>query len=296
MNPGPPPCEGGVPSQASEGDGAENKCKLTTRVAAPPRPPVDNSLLSGFREWLEGQVSGDTAEYYSNVVRRRMWPPGKRKHVKAWRKYIQFLFSVGRIDWGRMQQYLAFLRLGGNRRETQRAVPLDTIVRYGEVMEGNGLGDLYLLLLGGARLKHILRMAGEWNPLEQVKHPTSEFEPRLWCSNDWCRYYLGLREGSKRADYIYFPLTGERVRIPQLEYRQLKDKLRKLGVQAKVFRKFANQVLEELAHRHNIRLDAVNLIMSRELSVTGTSYVNVRDWADRLFALYVEWLRENKLL
>ncbi|MEB3788753.1 MAG: hypothetical protein GSR72_02535 [Desulfurococcales archaeon] len=28
--------------------------------------------------------------------------------------------------------------------------------------------------------KHVLRMAGEWSPLEQVKRPTSEFEPRLW--------------------------------------------------------------------------------------------------------------------
>ena len=32
------------------------------------------------------------------------------------------------------------------------------------------MGDLYLLL-GDARLKQILRMAGEWNPTEMVKHP-----------------------------------------------------------------------------------------------------------------------------
>ncbi len=233
MNPGPPPCEGGVPTQASGAEGAENSWKLTTRVAAPPRPPVDNQLVAGFREWLEGQVSGDTADYYSNVVRKKVWPPTRRKHVKAWRKYVQFLFSVGRMEWGRMQQYLAFLRLGGNKRETQRAVPVDTIARYREVMEEEGLGDLYILLLGGARLKHILRMAGEWNPTEIVKHPTGEYEPRLHIGEGWSRYYLGVQEGSKRADYIYFPLPGERVRIPQVNYRQLKDKLRKIGVQAK---------------------------------------------------------------
>ena len=44
---------------------------------------MDNQLVAGFREWLEGQVSGDTAEYYSNVVQRKVWPLGKRKHVKA---------------------------------------------------------------------------------------------------------------------------------------------------------------------------------------------------------------------
>ncbi len=75
------------------------------------------------------------------------------------------------------------------------------------------------------------------------------------------------------------------------------DKLRRIGVQAKEFRKLANRVLEELAHMHNIRLDAVNPIMSRELSVTGTSYVNVRDWADKLsgklFDIYINWLKEK---
>ena len=167
-------------------------------------------------------MSLETAEYYAGVVERKVWPPNKRKHVKAWRKYVQFLFSIGRLNWGRMQQYLAFLRLGGNRRETQRAVPLDTIVRYREVMEENGLGDLYVLLLGGARLKHILRMAEEWNPLEQVKHPTGEYEPRLYIGEGWSRYYLGVREGSKRADYIYFPLVGERVRIPPARVQAVK--------------------------------------------------------------------------
>ncbi|MEB3846491.1 MAG: hypothetical protein GSR74_00780 [Desulfurococcales archaeon] len=51
--------------------------------------------MAGFREWVEGQVSGDTAEYYAGVVGRRAWPPTRRKHVKAWRKYVQLLFSVG---------------------------------------------------------------------------------------------------------------------------------------------------------------------------------------------------------
>lgn len=43
-----------------------------------------------------------------------------------------------------------------------------------------------------------------------------------------------------------------------------------------MFRMFVNQVLEELAYKHNIRLGAVNPIMSMELSITGTSYANVR--------------------
>jgi len=55
-------------------------------------------------------------------------------------------------------------------------------------------------------------------------------------------------------------------------------------------------VLEGLAHQNNIPLDAVSLIMSRGLSVTGTHYLNTREWADKLFGLYVKWLREKGLL
>ena len=83
MNPGPPPCEGGAPCQADNVFGGGINQELTTQVAAPPRPPVDNRLLEGFRSWLGGRVSEDTAEYYVNVVRTGEWSPSKGKHVKA---------------------------------------------------------------------------------------------------------------------------------------------------------------------------------------------------------------------
>ena len=112
-----------------------------------------------------------------------------------------------------------------------------------------------------------------------VKHPTGRTEPRLYCGQEWCRYYIGTQEGSKRTDYVYFPMPGGigSLAFPALSYRQLKDRLRMLGVQTKLYRKFANHVLEELAHQHNIPLDAVSLIMSRGLSVTGAHYLNTRE-------------------
>ena len=57
--------------------------QLTTQVAAPPRPRVDNRLLEGFRRWLRDRMSRNTTEYYVNVVRAGEWPPEKGKHVKA---------------------------------------------------------------------------------------------------------------------------------------------------------------------------------------------------------------------
>jgi len=85
----------------------------------------------------------------------------------------------------------------------------------------------------------VLKMAENWRPTEAVKHSSGRVEKRLLCGQGWCRYYLGLVEGSKRTDYVYFPLAG-RMRVSALSYRQLKDGLRKLGVQAKLYRKFAN--------------------------------------------------------
>ncbi len=296
LNPGPPPCEGGAPCQADKLYGGGNHQELTTRQAAPPRPRVDNHLLEGFRAWLQGRVSDETADYYVGVVEKGEWPPRKGKHVKAWRQYIHYLFSIGGLEWGQYQAYLMFLKTpGGSRHRTVEAVPIETIREYKDILGEAGLGDLHVLLLGGVRLKHVLRMAADWRPKEVVKHPTGRMESRLHCGRGWCRYYLGIKEGSKRTDYIYFPLAG-RLKVPALTYRQLRDKLNNLGVKAGLYRKFANQILEQLAHENNIRLDAVNLILSRGLTVTGAHYLNTRHWADKLFALYVQWLKQNGLL
>ena len=240
-----------------------------------PAPPVDNSLLQGFRQYLVQRVSEATARDYVNAVARNEWPPTKRSHIKAWRHYVQYLFSIGRLSWEWRVRYLELLKLPKAGRRTQEEVPVETILEYRRKMEDAGLGDLYVFLLGGTRLKHIVKMLETWAPAERVKHPTDRFEPRLACTDGFCRYYLGVREGSKRTDYVYFPRVASKFSIPRMEYVRLRDKLNKeLGVSAGLFRKFANQVLERLAHEHNIRLDAVNLIMSRELSITGEHYLN----------------------
>ena len=59
-----------------------------------------------------GRVSEDTAEYYVNVVRAGEWLPGKGKHVKAWRKYVHYLFSIGALSW---EQYQAYLLVSQNK-------------------------------------------------------------------------------------------------------------------------------------------------------------------------------------
>ncbi len=64
-----------------------------------------------------------------------------------------------------------------------------------------------------------------------MKHPTGRYEPRLVCTDSFYRYYLGVREDSKRTDYIYFPRVNGGFRVPRLGYVKLRDKLDKeLGV------------------------------------------------------------------
>ena len=58
---------------------------------------------------------------------------------------------------------------------------------------------LYHILLGGARLRRTVLMLETWSLAEEVKHSTGGFEPGLYCAETLCRYYLGVREGSKRV-------------------------------------------------------------------------------------------------
>ncbi len=85
LNPYSSHARGGVLGCEDKGFGSGGNEELTTQAPAPSRPRVDNRLLEGFRGWLRGRVSDETAEYYVGVVERGEWPPRKGKHVKAWR-------------------------------------------------------------------------------------------------------------------------------------------------------------------------------------------------------------------
>jgi hypothetical protein len=102
-------------------------------------------------------------------------------------------------------------------------------------------------------------MLEAWSPEEKVRQPTGGYEPRLFCSKEFCRYFLGV-QGGRRGSTMSTPLCPpDKIRVPEVEYFQLKDLLSKqLMVRTGLFRKFSNQRLEELAHLHKICLDAVD--------------------------------------
>ncbi len=256
-------------------------------------PPVDNDLLSSFREWLLQHVSEETARDYYGVVSRLEWPPTKRSHKRAWRKYIEFLAHHGLMDYMKKMTYLDFLKLGSSRTsKTQARIPDSVVLDIRRKLAELGLDYLFTLGLSGARLRHIITMLSSFKPYEEAKHPTGKFERRLTCFEDlgFCRYYLGIKLGKKRCDYIYYPLF--KVKQVEIDYQHLKDIFHHHGIRFKLLRKWVEQQLTQLAHENNIPLDAVKLILSRGLSVSGIHYLNTRDWADRLFSIYVKWLKE----
>jgi len=218
----------------------------------------------------------------------------KRKERIAIRRWIEFLYDSALITYNQKIALLDHYKVGGSRRNKTGKTRIDdsVIKEYLQVIERLGFTWLKNYLLGGSRLEQIIYMLNHWKPDEVVEQQPGNYSPRLYCSESFCRYYLGEVFGRKRVDYIY--IVG-RPKIPKEipGYRRLKDKLNKHGVKVKVFREYVNQRLEELAYRHNIRLDAVNLILSRELSVTGAHYLDTLNYADKLFSIYVEQITKT---
>jgi len=253
-------------------------------------PPRDNELISEFAGWLMRRVTRETAEYYAGVVGRGGWPPQKRAHKKAWRAYVKFLSMKGLIDPLKKMAYLDALELGryDPTKQTQALVPDAEVLKVKEILYGLGLTEVFVIGLGGARLKHIIKMLTEWEPDEVVEHPHGLYEPRLHCDNGVCRYYLGITSGRKKCHYVYFPATEVTPvnEDPRKLYQRIRDALENRA-KFNVLRKWAEQRLTQVAFTNNIPMDAVKLIMTRGLSVSGTHYLNTRDWADKLFELYV---------
>ena len=249
----------------------------------------------------EKRISIDTAKYYYNIVMRvgrwRASSTLKRKERIAMRKWVEFLYTNALISYNFKTALLDHYKVGsqGKRKTGKPRVSESTIIQYIGVLRQNSYEWLVPYLLGGARLRHIIYMLKNWRPLEEVKHPHGTYESRLYCTRIFCRYFVGEKFGKKRVDYIY--IAGKPIHprtVPK--YKPLKDRLHKLGIRVRCFREYINQRLEELAYKHNIRLDAVNFIMSRELSVTGRHYLDTREWADKLYTILLKRLAKMGFL
>ena len=119
MNSGSPRCEGGASCQADKGFSGGSNEELTTWASAPSKPRVDNRLLEGFRGWLRGRVSGETADYYVGVVE---WASGR-------------LGGASMLRPGAVLGMPSLPKTAGSGRHcTVEAVPIETIREYKDIL------------------------------------------------------------------------------------------------------------------------------------------------------------------
>ncbi|MEM1696405.1 MAG: integrase, partial [Desulfurococcaceae archaeon] len=154
---------------------------------------------------------------------------------------------------------------------------------------------LYRLMLeSGARLEHAIKLLSSWAPNALVEVPGLDIETkRLVCFNDFCRYYMGLRETGKPCEWVYF----------SLETLRFIEKLVPLKVSRHSLRKYANRhnlllpkMMRKVAWRLMVKSmprEVARFIQSRfgELKISEARYEDLLSEADEHYPKYLEKLR-----
>ncbi len=164
----------------------------------------------------------ETLNYYRSIFKRHL--EGRElsekliREVKnsklGWlrvvlRHYITYLFIAGKIP----EETYAWIILYVPSRKYPREIRVREYSEHDIIYTFKYLRKhhekyyiLYRVLLeSGAREEHILEMIKTWNPEEKVfVKPLNRFEKRLFCSESFCRYYLGKLEGRKQQGWVYF--------------------------------------------------------------------------------------------
>jgi len=154
-----------------------------------------------------------------------------------------------------------------------------------------------LMLEGGLRLSHALRLIENYNPREIVEIPGVGLETtRLVCFEDrgFCRYYVGVRGLQKPCEWAYFSLETWRV-LEEYAGRIIdRNSIRKYARRnSLVLLKYMRKVAWRLMIRAMPR-EVARFIQSRfgELKISETRYENLLEEADLYYTRYLELLTE----
>jgi intergrase/recombinase len=152
-----------------------------------------------------------------------------------------------------------------------------------------------VMLESGARFEHVLRMIELWNPDDTVEIPgTGIVTRRLVCLDDrgFCRYYMGLREGTKPCEWIYFSaesLTLLLEFVPKhINRHQVRKYAKRHGLLLpKYMRKIAWRLMIKAMSR-----EVARFIQSRfgELRVSEARYEDLLSEADENYPKYLKHL------
>ena len=246
-----------------------------------------------FMRELEGkELSEELVEY---VARH---PNGWLRNI--FRHYIRYLYHRRRISGETMAWILEVVPSRSYKLDVRvYPINLEELAKTLDYLRKHHKQyyALYRLMLeSGARLEHALKMLAEWAPEEQVEIPGLGFTQRLVCLEDqgFCRYYLGLREGQKPCEWIYFRketlelleatgLLGRHVRRELVtRYAKRHDLIR-----PKYLRKIAWQLM-----RKTMGYEAAAFAQSRfgELRVSERRYSDLLGEADEKYPDYIRGL------
>ena len=158
-----------------------------------------------------------------------------------------------------------------------------------------------LMLEGGLRLSHALRLVENYNPREIVEIPGVGLETtRLICFEDrgFCRYYVGLRGHSKPCEWAYFSMETLRLLKENagvgVNRRPLEKYVRNHGL---LLPKFVRKVAWRLMIRA-MPQEVARFIQSRlgELKISEARYEDMLSEADGQYPRYLSYLTSDLAL
>ncbi|GAY25368.1 integrase protein [Desulfurococcaceae archaeon AG1] len=244
-----------------------------------------------FMKYLEGrELSRELAEEVAK--HRNKWLRNVFRH------YIQYLFykrAISGETYGWIMEYVPSRSYKVEPRAYEISIEdlrktLEYLRKKHELYY-----TIYLLMLySGARLQHALKLIREWNPDQVVYIPMLDRESRrLVCFEGFCRYYLGLRGGSKPCEWVYMPKELvqmiERHRGVRRSRTLVERYAKRHGlIQPKMLRKINWRIVASAMER-----DAARFMQSRfgELAISEALYENLLEKTDRQYPKALEELR-----
>jgi intergrase/recombinase len=248
-----------------------------------------------FEKHLEGKVlSEDLVNYVINNPNKWL--------RNVFRHYIQYLYHIRKISpetYGWMMEVVP----SRSYKVDVRPYPinmqdLQKTMNFLKKDHEKYYMAYRLMLEGGLRLSHTIRLLENWSPNEVIEINGLGIDTqRLVCFEDkgFCRYYLGVREIVKPCEWAY--LSIETLRLIEKyggthidEYAIIKYAKRNNLLPPKYMRKISWRLMIQTMNREIARF-----IQSRfgELKVSEARYEDLLSEADQYYPKYLQHLNET---
>lgn len=253
-----------------------------------------NYYKSIFNKYLEGkELNEKLVDYVTNHKNRWL--------RNVFRHYIQYLYLKRKVSPETFGWIMEAVPSRGYRLTVRPyQIKIEDVRNTLNFLKENH--EVYytiyrLMLESGMRRDHAVKLIETWNPEEDVEVYEMETR-RLVTFSGFSRYYMGLKEGNKPCEWVYF--SDETLRlIEKIAPRHInKDDITK-------YAKRNNLVLPKYVRKASWRLlvqavprEVARFVQSRlgELSVSEARYEDLLSEADEAYPRYLEQLRRRGLL